>query len=138
MLATLYDVDIRTVNDHIKNIYKDSELQEDTTIRYFQIVQKEGNRDVTRDVLHYNLQMIIAIGFKVNNERAIQFRKWSNNIVKDYTIQGWVMASERLKNGESVLTEEYFERQLQKIREIRMSEGKRIDYIKVILIDLYN
>lgn len=90
MMATLYDVNVRTVNDHITKIYEDSELEKDSTIRKFRIVQKEGNREVEREVLHYNLQMIIAVGFKVNNERAVQFRKWANTIVKDYTIKGWV------------------------------------------------
>lgn len=124
MLSTLYDVEVPTINEHIKKIYEDGELSEKTTIRKFRIVQTEGNRQVNREVKHYNLQMIIAIGFKVNNERAVQFRKWSNAIVKDYTIQGWVMDDERLKNGGSILTEKYFEKQLEKIREIRMSERK--------------
>ena len=95
MMATLYDVDVRTINEHIKKIYSDSELEEDSTIRKFRIVQTEGSRQVTRDTKHYNLQMIIAVGFKVNNERAVQFRKWANGIVKDYTIKGWVMDDER-------------------------------------------
>ena len=124
MLATVYGVNIATINEHIKNIYKDNELEEDSTIRKFLIVQKEGNREVSRNVAHYNLQMIIAIGFKVDNERAVQFRKWANQIVKDYTIKGWVMDDDRLKNGGSVLTEKYFEEQLERIREIRMSERK--------------
>ena len=98
MLATLYDVNVATINEHISNIYKDNELEKDSTIRKFLIVQKEGNREVSRNIAHYNLQMIIAIGFKVDNERAIQFRKWANQIVKDYTIKGWVMDDERL-NG---------------------------------------
>lgn len=89
MLASVYDVNVATVNEHIKNIYKDNELQKDSTIRNFLIVQKEGNRSVSRDVAHYNLQIIIAVGFKVNNEKAVQFRKWANQIVKDYTIKGW-------------------------------------------------
>lgn len=87
MMATLYDVDVRTINDHIKKIYLDSELDEAATIRKFRIVQTEGIRQVNREVNHYNLQMIISVGFKVNNERAVQFRKWANQIVKDYTIQ---------------------------------------------------
>lgn len=124
ILSTLYDVDVRTISEHIQNIYLDKELSEDATIRNYRIVQTEGSRQVNRNVKHYNLQMVIAIGFKVNNERAVQFRKWSNNIVKDYTIKGWVMDDERLKNGGSVLTEKYFEKQLEKIREIRMSERK--------------
>ena len=79
---------------------------------------------MTRNTKHYNLQMIIAVGFKVNNERAVQFRKWVNSIVKDYTIKGWVMDDERLKNGGSVLTTEYFDRLLEQIREIRLSERR--------------
>ena len=109
MLATVYGVNVATINEHIKNIYKDNELDEDSTIRKFLIVQKEGAREVSRNVAHYNLQMIIAIGFKVDNERAVQFRKWANQIVKDYTIKGWVMDDDRLKNGGSILTEKYFE-----------------------------
>jgi len=124
MMATLYDVGLPTINEHIKKIYEDSELQEESTIRKFRIVQTEGNRQVNREINHYNLQMIIAVGFKVNNERAVQFRKWANAIVKDYTIQGWVMDDERLKNGGSVLTEKYFEHLLERIREIRLSERK--------------
>ncbi len=124
MMAVLYDVGLPTINEHIKKIYTDNELTEEATIRNFRIVQTEGSRQVSRSTKHYNLQMIIAVGYKVNNERAVQFRKWANSIVKDYTIQGWVMDDERLKNGGSVLTEEYFEKQLEKIREIRMSERK--------------
>lgn len=93
MMTTLYDVDVRTINEHIKKIYLDSELDEDTTIRKFRIVQTEGSRQVARDIKHYNLQMIIAVGFKVNSERAVQFRKWVNQIAKDYTIKAgsWMM-----------------------------------------------
>ncbi len=96
MMAQLYDVDVRTINEHIQKIFNDSELQESSTIRNFRIVQREGTREVSREVKHYNLQMIIAVGFKVNNERAVQFRKWANTIVKDFTIQGWVMDEERV------------------------------------------
>ena len=124
MMATLYGVDVRTISDHIKKIYLDSELEESATIRKFRIVQTEGSRQVQRETNHYNLQMIIAVGFKVNNERAVQFRKWANRIVKDYTIKGWVMDDERLKNGGSVLTVEYFDRLLEQIREIRLSERR--------------
>ena len=123
MMAALYGVDVRTVNDHIKRILADRELTESATIRKYRIVQTEGSRQVNRDALHYNLQMIIAVGFKVNNPRAVQFRKWAGQIVKDYTIQGWVMDKERLIKGH-MFTDEYFERQLQQIREIRMSERK--------------
>lgn len=124
MIATLYNVDVRTINEHIKNIYLDSELEEESTIRNFRIVQIEGGRQVTRTTKHYNLQMIISVGFKVNNERAVQFRKWANSIVKAYTIKGWVMDNERLKNSGSVLTLEYFDRLLEEIREIRLSERR--------------
>lgn len=124
MMATLYEVNVRTINEHINNIYTDSELEKDSTIRKFRIVQAEGSRKVSREVAHYNLQMIIAVGFKVNNERAVQFRKWANQIVKDYTIKGWVMDDERLKNGGSVLTTKYFDLLLEQIREIRLSERR--------------
>jgi len=123
MMATLYDVDVRTINEHIQNIFADNELEESATIRNFRIVQIEGSRQVSRDTMNYNLQMIIAVGFKVNNDRAVQFRKWAGQIVKDYTIQGWVMDVDRLKKGH-MFTDEYFERQLQTIREIRLSERK--------------
>lgn len=133
MLAVLYEVDVRTINYHIKKIFEDSELTEEATIRNFRIVQTEGTRQVSRDVEHYNLQMIIAVGFKVNSERAVQFRKWVNQIAKDYTIQGWVLDSDRLKNGGSILTKDYFKRLLEEIREIRISE--RQFYQKIT--DLY-
>lgn len=114
MIAMLYDVSLPTINEHIKRIYEDGELTEKATIRKYRIVQTEGSRQVSRKVIHYNLQMIIAVGFKVNNERAVRFRKWSGQIVKDYTIQGWTMDKERLKKGH-MFTDEYFERQLQNI-----------------------
>ena len=123
MMATLYDVGLPTINEHIKKIYADSELEDAATIRNFRIVQTEGSRQVTRDTKHYSLQMIIAVGFKVNSERAVQFRKWVNQIAKDYTIKGWVMDDERLKRG-TYLTEKYFDEQLERIREIRASERK--------------
>lgn len=124
MLATLYDVEVHTINEHISKIYADNELAQEATIRNFRIVQTEGARQVTRDIKHYNLQMTIAVGFKVNNERAVQFRKWANQIVKDYTIKGFAMDDERLKSGGTILTEQYFEEQLQRVREIRLSERK--------------
>ena len=133
MLAVLYEVDVRTINYHIKKIFEDSELTEESTIRNFRIVQTEGTRQVSRDVEHYNLQMIIAVGFKVNSERAVQFRKWVNQIAKDYTIKGWALDSDRLKNGGSILTKDYFKRLLEEIREIRISE--RQFYQKIT--DLY-
>ncbi len=124
MMAELYGVDVRTINEHIRKIYADNELSEAATVRNFRIVQTEGSREVSREVKHYSLQMIISIGFKVNNERAVQFRKWANTVVKDYTIQGWVMDDERLKRGGTVLTKDYCEKQLERIREIRLSERR--------------
>ena len=124
MLSVLYGVSTSAINQHIKKIYEDKELEEKSTIKNFLIVQDEGNRKISRNVIHYNLQMIIAVGFKVDNEKAIQFRKWANQIVKDFTIKGWVMDDERLKNDGSILTKKYFEEQLERIREIRMSERK--------------
>ena len=123
MMATLYDVSVAAINQHIKKVYDDSELEPESTIKKYLIVQNEGARQVQRETNHYNLQMIIAVGFKVNNERAVQFRKWANSIVKDYTIKGWVMDDERLKRG-TYLTEKYFDEQLERIREIRASERK--------------
>ena len=134
MMAALYDVSVAAINQHIKKVYDDSELEPEETIKKYLIVQNEGSRQVSRETNHYNLQMIIAVGFKVNNDRAIQFRKWANHIVKDYTIKGWVMDDERLKNGGSVLTTEYFDRLLEQIREIRLSERRFIsDYDKYLL-----
>ncbi len=124
MLSTLYDVEVHTINEHISKIYADNELAQEATIRNFRIVQTEGARQVIRDIKHYNLQMIVAVGFKVNNERAVQFRKWANQIVKDYTIKGFAMDDERMKSGGTILTEQYFEEQLQRVREIRLSERK--------------
>ena len=121
MMATLYDVDVRTINYHVKKIFSDSELQEDSVIRKFRITATDGKSYSTN---HYSLEMIIAVGFKVNSERAVQFRKWVNQIAKDYTIKGWVMDYERLKNGGSVRTTEYFDRLLEQIREIRLSERR--------------
>lgn len=123
MLGVLYNVESNTINYHIKKIFKDCELQEESTTRKFRIVQIEGDREIERDVIHYNLQMIIAVGFKVNSERAVQFRKWINQIASEYTIKGWVMDDTRLKEG-TYLTDKYFDEQLERIREIRISERK--------------
>lgn len=130
MMAELYGVSVSTINEHIKKIFDDKELTEDSVIRNFRITASDGKSYSTK---HYNLQMIIAVGFKVNNERAVQFRKWANSIVKDYTIQGWAMDDERLKKGGSILTRDYFEKQLERIREIRLSE--RLFYQKIT--DIY-
>lgn len=121
MMAALYDVETHTINYHIKKIFSDNELDEDSVIRKFRITATDKK---SYNANHYSLQMIIAVGFKVNSERAVQFRKWVNRIASEYTIKGWVMDDERLKNSGTVLTKEYFEKQLEKIREIRLSERK--------------
>jgi hypothetical protein len=123
MMATLYDVGVNTINYHIKKIFEDAELSPGATIRKYRIVQTEGAREIGREIDHYNLQAIIAVGFKVNNERAVRFRKWAGQIVKDYTIQGWTMDVDRLKKGHG-FADEYFDRQIEYIREIRLSERK--------------
>ncbi|OJF76425.1 MAG: cell filamentation protein Fic [Treponema sp. CETP13] len=120
MMAALYDVSVQNVGQHIKKIFDDGELVEQAVIKKYFITASDGKSYSTK---HYNLQMIIAVGFKVNNDRAVRFRKWAGQIVKDYTIQGWTMDKERLKKGH-MFTDEYFERQLQSIREIRLSERK--------------
>lgn len=121
MMATLYDVSVSAINQHLKNIFEDGELDKKAVIKKYLITASDGKQYNTN---HYNLQAIIAVGFKVNNDRAVQFRKWANGIVKDYTIQGWAIDSDRLKSGGSVLTREYFDHLLEQIREIRMSERR--------------
>ena len=120
MMATLYDVSVSAINQHLKRIFEDNELVEESVIKKYLITASDGKSYSTK---HYNLQAIIAVGFKVNNDRAVRFRKWAGQIVKDYTIQGWTMDKERLKKGH-MFTDEYFERQLENIREIRLSERK--------------
>ena len=121
MMATLYDVSVSAINQHLKKIFDDNELEENSVIKKYLITANDRKSYNTK---HYNLQAIIAVGFKVNNERAVQFRKWANQIVKDYTIKGWAMDDERLKNSGTKLTKDYFEKLLVKIREIRMSERR--------------
>lgn len=120
MMAALYDVSIPAINQHLKRIFSDNELEEDAVVKPYLITASDGKNYRTK---RYSLQAIIAVGFKIENERAVQFRKWANQIVKEYTIQGWTMDAERLKHG-GALTDEFFERQLEKIREIRLSERK--------------
>lgn len=120
LMATLYDVSVAAINQHLKKVFEDGELREESVIKKYLITAADGKSYSTK---HYNLQAIIAVGFKVNNQRAVQFRKWAGQIVKDHTIQGWTMDVERLKKGH-MFTDEYFERQLEQIREIRLSERK--------------
>ena len=121
MMSMLYGVSVAAINQHIKKVLADHELERAAVIKQYLITAADGKRYRTN---HYNLQMIIAVGFKVNTEQAVQFRKWANIVVKEFTIKGWAMDDERLKNNGTVLTEKYFEEQLEKIREIRMSERR--------------
>jgi hypothetical protein len=135
MMATLYNVNVRTVNEHLKKIFNDNELQYDSVIRNFRITASDGKNYNTQ---HYSLSAIIAVGYKVNSERAVQFRKWATQIVKEFTIKGFAMDDERLKNDGTILGKKYFEEQLQRIREIRLSERKfyqKITDIYVTAID---
>lgn len=121
MMGVLYDVETHTVNYHLKKVFSDSELEEDAVIRNFRITAADGK---TYNTKHYKLPAIIAVGYKVNSERAVQFRKWATGIIAEYTIKAYVMDDERIKSGGSILTDQYFEEQLQRIREIRLSERK--------------
>jgi hypothetical protein len=130
MMGVLYDVETHTINYHLKKVFSDSELEENSVIRNFRITAVDGKNYNTK---HYNLSAIIAVGYKVNSERAVQFRKWATTIIKEYTIKAYVMDDERIKSGGSILTEQYFEEQLERIREIRLSE--RMFYQKIT--DIY-
>ncbi|HIJ96520.1 MAG TPA: virulence RhuM family protein [Desulfuromonadales bacterium] len=123
LLAVLFEVDVRTINEHLGNIYQTGEQSRDSTIRKFRIVQREGSRDVAREVEHYNLDAIIAVGFRVNSVRATLFRQWATSILRDYAIRGYLLDKERLKNG-AFFSKEYFDTLLAEIREIRASERK--------------
>ena len=121
MMGTLYQVEPHTINYHLKKIFSDNELDENSVIRDFRITAIDGK---TYNTHHYNLSAIIAVGYKVNSERAVLFRKWATQIVQEFTIKGFAMDDERLKNDGTILGKKYFEEQLQRIREIRLSERK--------------
>ncbi len=123
LMAALFDVDVRTVNEHLANIYRAGELGEEATIRKFRIVQTEGERQVTRTVDFYNLDAIISVGYRVNSLRATQFRQWATRVLREFAIKGYVLDKKRLENG-AFLGEDYFERLLSEIREIRLSERR--------------
>ena len=121
MMGLLYDVETHTINYHLKKVFADSELDESAVIRKFRITAAD---DKSYETNHYNLKAIIAVGYKVNSEKAVQFRKWATDIIESFTIKAYAMDDERLKNGGTILTERYFEEQLERIREIRLSERK--------------
>ncbi len=121
MMGTLYQVETHTINYHLKKVFGDNELDENSVVRNFRITATDGK---TYNTQHYNLSAIIAVGYKVNSERAVLFRKWATQIVQEFTIKGFAMDDERLKNDGTILGKQYFEEQLQRIREIRVSERK--------------
>ncbi len=123
LIATLFEVDVRTVNEHLQNIFNEGEQRRDTTIRNFRIVQLEGTRKVARELEHYNLDIIIAVGFRTNSARAVQFRQWATSALRDFAIRGYILDKERLKNG-AFFSKEYFDNLLAEIREIRASERR--------------
>ena len=121
MMGLLYDVESHTITYHLQKIFSDNELDENSVTRIFRVTADDGK---TYNTKHYNLSAIIAVGYKVNSERAVQFRKWATQIIQEFTIKGFAMDDERLKNDGTLLGKKYFEEQLQRIREIRLSERK--------------
>jgi hypothetical protein len=123
MMAELFDVDVRTINEHLQNLFSSNEIEKNSTIRNFRIVQTEGTRQVERNVDFYNLDAIISVGYRVNSVRATQFRQWATQVLKQFAIRGYVIDKKRLENG-TFLGEDYFEHLLSEIREIRLSERR--------------
>ena len=122
-LADLYDVDRTVITKHLKNIYADLELEEKSTSAIFALVQKEGNRNVERKVNYYNLDVVISVGYRVNSDRAIQFRRWATNVLKEFSKKGYIIDKKRMENG-TFFDEDYFDSLLAEIREIRLSERR--------------
>lgn len=123
LMAELFDVDVRTISEHLKNIFDTNEIQADATIRKFRIVQTEGTRQVSRNVDFYNLDAIISVGYRVNSIRATQFLQWATQVLREFAIKGFVLDKKRMENG-AFLTKDYFECLLAEIREIRLSERR--------------
>ena len=123
MMSMLFDVSIKTINEHLQNIYASGELEKEATVRKFRIVQIEGTRQVARDVDHYNLDAVISVGYRVNSIKATEFRRWATQVLKHFAIRGYVIDKKRMENG-AYLGEDYFERLLEEIREIRLSERR--------------
>lgn len=125
-IAELYDKDVRTINEHLINIFSDGELGQNSTIRKFRIVRQEGKRQVSREIEHYNLEAILAVGYRVRSTRGTQFRQWATQTLQEFLIKGFVMDDERLKNppvGSSAVPD-YFDEMLERIRDIRASERR--------------
>lgn len=123
MMAQLFSVESNTITYHLQDLFRSKEITEDSTTRKFRVVQTEGNRQVTREILHYNLEAIISVGYRVNSIKATQFRRWTTGILQQYAIKGYVLDKKRMENG-SFLGEDYFEELLEEIREIRLSERR--------------
>lgn len=131
LIAELYQKDVRTINEHLQNIYKEAEIDQNATIRNFRIVREEGSRQVSRNIDHYNLEAILAVGYRVRSAQGTQFRKWATATLQEYLVKGFVMDDERLKNppvGTSAVPD-YFDEMLERIREIRSSERRM--YLRV-------
>ena len=133
LIAELFQKDVRTINEHLVNIFDEGELSREATIRKFRIVRREGAREVAREVEHYNLDAIIAVGFRVRSHRGTQFRQWAIGRLNEYLVKGFTMDDERLKNPPGKGQKDYFDEQLERIRDIRSSE--RRFYQKVL--DIY-
>lgn len=123
MMAQLFSVESNTITYHLQDLFRSKEITEDSTTQKFRVVQTEGNRQVTREILHYNLEAIISVGYRVNSIKATQFRRWATGILQQYAIKGYVLDKKRMENG-SFLGEDYFEELLEEIREIRLSERR--------------
>lgn len=123
LIASLFDVDRSVITKHLTNIYQEGELIKESTCAIFAQVQTEGNRQVTRDIEFYNLDAIISVGYRVNSQRATQFRQWATSVLRDYAIRGYIIDKKRMENG-TFLNEDYFEHLLAEIREIRLSERR--------------
>ncbi len=123
LMADLFQTSSDNIGLHLKNIYIEQELDEATTTEDFSVVQKEGNREVQRTIRHYNLDVIIAVGYRVNSKRATAFRQWATSVLRDYTLRGYLIDRKRMENG-VFLGEDYFEQLLEEIREIRLSERR--------------
>jgi hypothetical protein len=123
LMGVLFEVSVPTINEHLSNLFSQNEIQRTATIRNFRIVQNEGGREVARNIEFYNLEAIIAVGFRINSARAIQFRQWATSVLRDFAIRGYVLDKERLKNG-LFFNKTYFDNLLEEIREIRASERR--------------
>ena len=124
LMAELFDVSVPTINEHLKNIYSSQELLESSTIRKFLIVQNEGDREVSREIEHYNLDVVIAVGYRVNSKRATDFRIWATQVLREFIIKGFALDDERLKQGKKIFGVDYFRELLERVRSIRASERR--------------